>query len=927
MRRARHGAGGIVATTVLLLAVTGARAADEPRIPPGWENLQAFYDAHEECRDFMPFGLFGYGGVSKFAAVHKALGQFNSEQVTAEMHFDALVDHNLNSIWGGLPLEASPSPRLKESDEFFYGTLLPRYEMRTLPTCTLAGFSATADTFAGMQRRSPMFSPDETARAEQKLAPRLAFLEDLVAKYPRHILGFVTDDEPEQLATAVAAARLVEKHTGRLATFTTPNFYNVQNGYAENMMPITGDLYYCGDSARSSWMIPEQVRWLAKNRPGRLFWLMPLTAAWTAHEPTLPDQPDSRTLRTELRLQCWSALALGTKGFYFFQEGQWCFSWGEGQDGVFDVVKRENDHHPRQNLAAELREIGRDFTTIGPSLLTAYPAFEPAIAIECEKVRFPNFRGPAVDCGLLRDPRAGRDFLVPWNNDVDREQTGTLTVPAELLRGGRAVYDLHALEPVAVGAGGTLAVTLPPGGGHIYLVGDAEAFAAVRDDILRQRVRPERVKARVLVRRRASWPKTLSFAKADELIATARAAEKDADWQAAAAAYRQAAAEMRRQSPAAGIDAILEQAGGFLSQGDDLLRTHGQTLFNIRAQSYRGYGDVAQMFSQLPIRQEINQWVSLAATYVSMRQLIHSESMTWDRPDKVKAAARRLAAEAEANLAALRAKFTQRIKEVRQAHRVAYITSGRDGIEEVRTYAWAFRTFRVKWIAPDADGVLRDVAGREFDPADYDVVWVHQLASRQPPSEEVRADPAAVLLTALLEPAMKDAITGFVKGGGGLLLTGVAGLYTLPLGVETVPPDRFQENGPGLIGYKQGLMPVTGAEKHPAMAHVPPQGLITNGGGILPGWCAVSECVWAATPPSGTVVAHVMSDKSERVPWSAAVEYPLGRGKILVLGGMCLSLTPGLSGNGPAAARQIALDAIGYLAGRERFTVPRGRGK
>jgi len=924
MQHANRRTAGLVTTACLVMA--GACVGAEPKIPPGWENLQAFYDAHEECRDFMPFGLFGYGGGSKFAAIHAGSGQFNSDQVTAEMHFDSLVDHNLNSIWGGLSIDPSPRPKLSEMDDFFYGTLLPRYEVRTLPSCSLAGFNTTSATFAGMQRREPLFTPAETARAEQALAPRLAFLADVVARYPRQILGFVTDDEPENMATAVAAARLVEKHTGRLATFTTPNFYNVP-GYAEHMMPITADLYYCSDNARSSWMIPEQVRWLAKNRPGRLFWLMPLTCAWSSHEPTLPDQPDSRTLRTELRLQCWSALALGTKGFYFFQQGEWCFSWGEGQDGVFDVVKRENDHHPRQNLAAELREIGRDFTTIGPSLLTAYPAVEPAIQIACDRVRFPSFRGPALDCGLLRDPRAGRDFLVPWNNDVDREQTGTLTVPPELLAGGRAVYDLHALEPVALGAGGTFPVTLPPGGGRVYLVGDAEAFAQVRDDILRHRVWPERVRARVLVRRRAAWPKTLSFTKADEAIVAARAAEKTADWPAAAAAYREAVAEMRRLSPAAGIDAILEQAGGFLSQGDDLLRTHGQTLFNIRAQSYRGYGHIEQMFGPLPIRQEIGQWVSLAATYVSLKQLLRSESMSWDRPDKVKAAARRLAAEAEANVAALRTKFAQRIKEVRRPYRVAYVTADRDGIEEIRTYAWAFRTLRVKWIAPDADGVLRDVAGREFDPDEYDVVWVHQLASRQPPSVEVKADPDAVLIEGLLEPAMKEAIAGFVQRGGGLLLTGVAGLYTLPLGVETALPDRFQENGSGLVGYKQGIVPVAGAEKHPAMAHVPPQGVVTNGGGTLPGWCAVTECVWAERRPAGAVLAIICGDKGERVPWSTVVEYGLGRGKILVLGGMCCSLTPGLTGNGPATPREIALDAIGYLAGRERFAMPAGQGR
>lgn len=918
----------IVAAVLTVALEAGSPGTAAERLPTAadWENLQAFYDAHEECRDFMPFGLFGFGGGSRFATINKALRQYDSDRTTAEMHLDSLVDHNLNSIWGGLDVRAAARPEVSEFDDLFYGGLVPRYEMRVLPSANGIGFRADSATFAGMQRRQPPLTPAEIAEAERRLAPQLANMKTLAEKYPRSILGFITDDEPENMATAAACARLVEKHTGKLATFTTPNFYNVQTGYAELMMPITADLYYTQDFARSSWMVPEQVRWLARNRPGRLFWLMPLAGTWNSHEPTLPDQPDARPLREELRLQCWSALALGTKGFYFFQQGEWCFSWGQGQDGVFDVLKRENDHHPRQNLAAELREIGRDFTTIGPSLLRAYPALEPAVSIACGRVRFPNFQGPALDCGLLREPRAGHDFVIPWNNDVDHEQTGTLTLPAELLASGRGVYDLHDLRPVELGPGRSLEISLPPGGGRVFLIGDEAAFAEVRDGILRHRVRPERVKARSLLRRRANWPRVIDGGKVDELVKTARSAEAAGEWEEAARAYGAAIAELRRQDPTAAIEAILERAGQFLSAGDDMLRTHGQKLFDICSKSYRGYGDTNQIFADLPIAPEIGHWTVLAATYVSLKQQLHAGELDWSRLDKLKATAQRLAADAEANAAALKAKFNQRIKESRRPYRVAYITPDRDGIEEIRTYAWAYRTFRVKWIAPDAEGVLRDVAGREFDPAEYDVVWVHQLLSRQPPDEEVKADPDAVLLAPLLEPATRDAIGAFVKGGGGLLLTGVAGLYTLPLGVETVLPDRFHENAADLTGYKVGLVPAVGAEKHPALAHVPAAGAITNGGNPNPGWCAVSECVWADRRPSGTAIATI-SGVAQNQPWATAVEYPLGGGKIIVLGGTCCSLTPGFGGNGPALPRAFALDVIGYLAGPDRFVAKRPAAK
>ncbi|MEI7932227.1 MAG: hypothetical protein WCI21_04130, partial [Alphaproteobacteria bacterium] len=889
----------------LMLVFSGVCLGQTP-IPKGWENLQKFYDEHEVARDFMPFGFYGHGLGSKFAVIQQYAFNpplFNSARVTAEMHFSSLIDLNFNSMWGGLGVTPD-KPKLSDEDLYFYETLLPRYEFKTLPSGNTAGFNHRE--FRG-----------ETPQMVQKLN----YVKDLAHKYPQHILGFVTDDEPDMpsMGTAVACARLVEKYTGLLATFTTPNFYNINGGYAAQMMPITGDLYYCSDAARNSWKIHTEIGTLRTNFPGRLFWLMPNVTAWGAQERTLPDQPDARPLRTDLRLQCWSALAMGTKGFYFFQQGELYFQWGEGgQDGVFDTLKRENDHDPRQNMAAELREIGRDFTTIGPSLLTAYPAVTPTIPIACEKVRFPFFRGPALDCGLLRDARAGRDFLVPWNNDLNRDQAGTLTVPAELLAAGRKVYDLHALTPVELGAGNTFRLALPPGGGHVYLVGDAKAFDAVRANILGHRVRPERVKARVLVQRRAKWPKTLSFEKADGLIAKAEAAEKGQDWAAAAQAYRAAVADMEAKWPLAGIDATLEKAGAFLSRGDDMLRTHGQTLYNIGAYNYRGYGMLDQVFGNLPIKKEVDVWLRLGSQYISMKEQFYAGEVNWDKLDEVKAASEKLVTDSEALVKALQANFDQKLKEVRKPYRVAYVTSDREGIEEIRTYAWAYRAFNVSWIAPDAKGVLCDRDGKAFAPADYDVVWLHQLMSRQTGDVEVKPDPDAVLIKPLLEPAMIKAMKEYVGKGGGLFLTGISGLYALTLGVEKTPPATgpffFHENQDALAGYKSGIAPAVGAEKHPLFAHVPPNGLATNGGFPGLGWCASTEFVWTEKPPTGTPLANVCGGDLKRTGMVAATEYALDKGKILLLGGSGFSLTPGLgNGNNPAVTRQIALDGIGYL--------------
>ena len=926
--------GSIAAVVGLMLVFSGVCLGQTP-VPKGWENLQKFYDEHAVARDFMPFGMYMPATGSKFAVVQKCWNPplFHSEDVTTLMHLDTIVDHNFNSIWGGLFLAAGDDPKITTNDTFFYGTLLPRYELRTLPTGNAAGFSV------------------RDFRGEQQMARELAYVKEMAHRFP-NILGFVTDDEPEltSAAKAIASARLMEKYTGRLATFPTPNFYNIVNGYAAQMMPITGDLYYLGDAARNPWMTTAEIGTLRTKFPGRLFWFMPLATAWGAHERTLPDLPDSRPLRTDLRLQCWSALALGTKGFYFFQVGEG-FQWGDiGQDGLFDALKRENDHDPRQNLAAELREIARDFTTIGPSLLTAYPAVTPAIPIACRRLQAPFYNGPALDCGLLRDARASRDFLVPWNNDVNRDQSGTLTVPAEILAGDRKVYDLHELKPVELGAGNTFRIALQPGGGHVYLVGDAKAFADVRDNILRHRVWPERVKARSLVEHRAKWPKTISFEKADGLIASAEAAEKKQDWVAAAKAYRAAVADMKAKDPLAGIDAIAEKAGALLSKGDDLLRTHGQHLYNIGSKGYRGYGIIGQIFGDVPIKNEIGWWVGLGAQYVTLKERIYAGEVNWDKLDEVKATAEKLVTDAEGVNQALQANFDAKYKEIRKPYRVAYVTPDREGIEEIRSYAWAYRTFNVSWIAPDAKGVLRDMNGKAFAPADYDVVWLHQLVSRQsiegnvePDAKEmaklprgwlpgvwaamvaeVKPDPQVALMKPLLEPAMVKAMKEYVGNGGGLLLTGISGLYAMTLGVETVAPDVFLDDRNGLTGYKVGVRPIVGTERHPLLAHVPTRGLMTNGGHPNAGWCAITECKWRDRKPTGTPLAM----QTGETPSVAAVEYALDKGKILVLGGSCFSLTPGLgNGNNPAVTRQIALDGIGYLAGKERFQVNSTGGK
>ena len=907
-----------VAGLVLALAVTG-QADGEP--PGGCRRVPAFYEAHEAARDFFPCGLYGA------AAAHTMLGM--PPALAAEVNLERFSRYGVNTVLCSLDIaQRQGRPELGELGQLLFGTLLPRYEMKALPNLTTQGFRFNSEAFAGMQRDTPPLSAAETATVERKLSGKLALAADVAARHPDAILGFITDDEPHVLAPAAAAAQLVEKHTGMLATFPMPTFDTAVH-FSERVQPIMADWYVCSDEWRDNWCIAARMRSIARSQPGRLFWFVPLAISFTeAHEATLPNLIDSRPLRTELRLQCWSAVATGAKGVIFYNPGGWAFTWGGNEDPLFDVMGRPNAPHPRQDNLAEVRSLAADFTTIGPVLLPACPIADTGIRVDCETVRYPMFSGPAIDCGLLRDAANGRDFLVPWNNDIDRDRSGTLHPPADLVAGGRAVYDLHDLRQVALGGDGTLPVSLPPGGGRVYMVGDAASFAVVRDDILRHRVRPERVRASTLAHRlRAKTgpqPPDEPFAAADAAIARAREAEGRRDWEAATAAYRDAAdglEALAARLPTAAVETTLDRAGGIIAAADDLMRSHDARLYDIPPLT-----DTVRLSDpKLPVQAEQRAWIALVKRYLELEYRLFSGGGGRGGVAAMQSAADTLARDATDYRTALWRKFSRRLEERRIPLRVALITPDRDGIEETLAYAWAYGRVEPVWIAPDERGTLCDTEGRPFVPDEYDVVWIHQLRHATPPPDAAPVDPAGTIMPALLEPATIEALREYVAHGGGLLLTGIAGLYAIPLGLEHETPDRVRENGPLARDLAVGLVPAPGAERHPVLEHVPPAGLLTNGGPR--GQVVATECVWEKRRPGGTVLAQELDGQFGRLADVATiVEYGRGSGKVLVMGGLGCDLTPGAAGGRNnvgtrGLVRETLVDALRYLADDARHVV------
>jgi len=913
MRTPSHSSWRSTAATCLFVALA-ATARGQADGPQGCGTFPAFYEAHEVVQDFFPCGFYGGPGA------HPMLGM--PPRLAAEISLERFAEYGINVVIPAINLERrrGEPPALGEVGTLIHGTLLPRYEMKALPTLAHQGFRFNADAFAGLQRNTPLFSPAELATAERKLADVLAAAADVANRYPETVIGFVSDDEPHLLAPAVAAAQLLEKHTGRLATFPMPTF-DTAYAFSAHVQPMMANWYVCGDGMRDSWCIAARMRIIARQSPGRLFWFVPLAISYTGeHEATLPNLPDSRPTRSELRLQCWSAVATGAKGVLFYNPGGWAFTWGGNEDPLFDSLGRPNAPHPRQDNLAEIRELAADFTAIGPVLLTACPIVDRPLRIDCAGVRYATFSGPAIDCGLLRDAPRGRDFLIPWNNDVDHDQQGTLHLPADLLAGDRGLYDLHELRRIDVGGDGTLAVSLPPGGGRVYMLGDAGAFATVKDDILRHRVRPHRVRARALARRVRTkagvGAAPESFAAADAALARAQAAEDRQAWEEEETAYREAIAELEQRAaalPTAVVETTLDRAGGIIASADDLMRTHDARLYGIPPLT-----DMVRLSDpKLPVQAEQREWVALVKRYLDLEYKLFTGSAGPDR-----SAADALVRDATDYRTRLWRKFSTRLAERRRPIRVAIVTPDREGIEGIMAYAWAYGECEACWIAPDERGALGDTDGRPFDPAEYDAVWVHQLRHAAPPADGGPVDPARSIMPALLEPAVVAAVRDYLTDGGGLLLTGIAGLYALPLGLETVLPDRIRENGSLARDLAVGVVPAPGAEGHPVLRNVPAAGHITNGGPR--GQVVATECVWEKARPTGAVLAQELDGQFGRLADAATiVEYGLGAGKVVVLGGLGCDLTPGnvSDGNGRRWARQTTLDALEYLAEGGRHVV------
>ena len=935
---------GLLLFTATVYPACALRAEEET------ETVWDFYQKHPRVQDFYPWGLYTLP-VPSFAGRDDEFNLQHGLDLLAENAFNAIWQNSHPFHWVNPPASEEdvlfirpgwnePAPRnpvLSELAKRAFGELYPAREMKTLYSLQ-PWFRFNWPLFEGFPDRGAFMTDEEFAAIEKKAQGVLDHARQVGETYPDTVMGILSDDEPWLGPGGKAAIDLIEKHTGLFATTVIPDFSSFQQ-WTPHIQPIGGDWYVTMNMFRKSWAVAARLRWLNEHYPEKVFLFTPLLSKFNYHDITLPGLKNALTSQTELRMQIWQAVALGCKGVYGWSHGEG-MEWAGGHSSPLNTLSR-----PTNKLWDEMRELGNTLVPVGPLLLSCQSDTTVDIQVSCESVRYPEFQGPAVDHGLLRDVRGDHDrhYLIPWNNDVDNTQTGRFVLPSDFLK-GRTVYDMIELAEAVLTEGNHLATTLPPGGGKIFLITSPAEFKRCRDTVLRHRVRYPRVLSRVR-KDRASVIRGLDTGAADRLIDQARQAEAAGRWKRAANLYNQAVESVghaeEQMERLVSAKQAMERLAGILSQTDRLLKGHADIM---------GLGDMP--LSGIPwtthlaneyVGKQIGDWTALVRDYWDARRALFGGAV---EDTGLHQRLLSLETRAEANRNAVEERIDRRLKEVRRPIRVAFVTPDRNQVEYNNLYTRLYKYTHADWITPDDKGGLVyrhthadwvhpggrtlhcDRIGRGFKVDDYDVLFLHQIRFAHPPGEGEEIDPARVLMPEILAEEMQRRMGGFVEDGGGLLLSGIAGLYANRLGLETARPDRLCENGYYPRAFAVGITPAAGFERHPVFEGLPAEGFFTNGNS--PEENLVTESAWEKGKPAGYVIANELDDVFGRKDgYAAVVEYRKGKGKIIVFGGKAVDFTPGIAFSLPAGQKQpyellvplvsFTVKTLEYLASRERY--------
>ncbi|MDD5707449.1 MAG: hypothetical protein PHR35_16115 [Kiritimatiellae bacterium] len=231
---------------------------------------------------------------------------------------------------------------------------------------------------------------------------------------------------------------------------------------------------------RGAWGIGDSVRY-ARTLGARRIWLY--TQAFGASSWRPPSA-------AEFRLQLFAGLAEGASGF---------LSYAYLQGPAWMGVPSENGNmvDPYGNPTAlydEMKRLGPFFRSAGALLVGAQrlPEAEASFSTDGIFDRIVSNVGrvrPAAIARAFRDARRGVRYVVAHNNTTGYSIGGTVRVSGT--GPDDRVLDLFALREIPASDSG-FDMLLEPGDGRLYAVGNTQTLAAVRGEVLRNRIAIER---------------------------------------------------------------------------------------------------------------------------------------------------------------------------------------------------------------------------------------------------------------------------------------------------------------------------------------------------------------------------------------------------------------------------------------------------
>ena len=945
-----------------LVCLGGGKALSEDLPKPADD----FYKKYPVYQEFFPFGVY-------CAAENAGWTSCNIHYMDEDRGYQFMLEHlrenYVNFEWGRVPIEERHGRYVLQDKARMKLKWQKKLDMYSLITLShwFAAKGAYGLAMKQVGGKDKWLTDKELDKIIETHRPKFEAIRMLRKELGDRLLGIVNDDEPAGVPQSyLSSLRVIKRFIPDLPVTTVTG----PSPRTEPFLPYMELL--CSESyGHSKWNTRDLFLKYYRHSPRIVLWNDILTGSYGI-EPTLPDLRDSKPTQGEVRLAYWQSVAGGAKGFFCYLF-RMLPPWWKGDESFFNQFGRQL----KNDTLSVMHDVGRELTAIGPVLLSCHPVENDIkkIRFRTRAVDYLQFQGPALDCGVLQDKEnKGLRYIVVYNNNIDANEKGAMTLPGAWLA-GRTLFDLHALARVAATDGkATFPVTeLRPGEGRIYLVADQGGFQRCKRRILTHRVRNDLIRLDIRVRElrplvEKGWSlrrfrKTLTETFPEILQGQAEIrkalASPSADMEKT---YKQlldliAKADKARHRDHLGTcNRYFKALEDVVAELDETIDCFSQELFGVAPERLTLHRCTRMKNTPL-----FYQYLDLIVKYFAAknaywRGVFGSYMAGGDLPFRLGNYIR----EARELLATYRKTVQDALARSRQPIKVLFITPDRTHLESIETYAWLYKSFPATYGQVKPDGSVVDRKGKRRSIEEFDVLWFHALRTyRDLPKEGIRA--AHVLQPVFLRKPFIDQVKAHLGKDKSLMLTGLFAMYALPLGLEDTPPnvvlDQFSPNVPMLRGFvarpgfaghpvfrgDNAAAPLAGTTDYVKLArHFPrgkgtglrlnPAGFYTNGHYHKSAYFA--ECTWRnAKALKGRVVAEVYdSTLGALAGYAGIIEYGgggRGQGKVLVAGAMPFDFSPGPSWNPlfsprfKGFIRSLAYNMLCYLGGKETFAMDR----